>query len=83
MTWIHADLACRYLIILRPVKGQCLFDVTFWEALLREEKSQNSVGKSVELKHFAVIKLYRSELVLLISSKHLTDLQNLLLPRGD
>lgn len=60
---------------LRPVKGQCLFYVAFWEALLREAKSQRSVGESVKLKDFTVMKVPRSEFVLLISSKHLMALQ--------
>lgn len=58
-----------------PVKGQCLFYVAFWEALLRETKSQRSVGESVKLKDFTVMKVPRSEFVLLISSKHLMALQ--------
>lgn len=42
---------------LGSVKGRCLSGVTFWEELLRGKESQNSVGRSVNLEHFAAIKL--------------------------
>lgn len=60
---------------LRPVKSPCLFYVAFWEALLREAKSQRSVGESVKLKDFTGMKVHRSEFILLINSKHLMALQ--------
>lgn len=60
---------------LRPVKSWCLFYVAFWEALLREAKSQRSVGESVKLKDFTGMKVHRSEFILLINSKHLMALQ--------
>lgn len=42
---------------------------------LKGGKSQNSISESVKLKGFAVMKVHRSEFILLISSKHLMALQ--------